>query len=101
MKRLTMLVAAIVLTIAAALSFQKAKATNSVPGKPDLIVDQKRLLQNWVVRNEKLSANACSVIEGGITSGEHTLLRFTVSTPNIGTADLIVGDPTEHFNNGD
>lgn len=101
MKRLITLIAVIVLTIAAALSSQRAKATNTVPGKPDLIVDQKRLLQNWVVRSEKLSANACSVIEGGITPGDHTLLRFTVSTPNIGTADLVVGDPTSHFENGD
>jgi len=68
---------------------------------PDLIVDQKRLLQNWVVRDEKLPASFCSVQEGGITPGEHTLLRFTVSTPNIGTADLVVGDPNVHFANND
>ena len=100
MKRWTMVLAVFVLIIGAVLASQKAKAT-SVPGKPDLIVDQKRLLQNWVVRDEKLSAAACSVQEGGITPGEHTLVRFTVSTPNIGTADLVVGDPNEHFNNGD
>jgi len=51
------------------------------------------------VRDEKLSAAACSVEEGGITPGEHTLIRFTVSTPNIGTADLEVGDPNVHFAN--
>jgi hypothetical protein len=77
------------------------KPLPSAPGKPDLIVDQKRLLQNWVVRDEKLGANACSVQEGGITPGEHRLVRFTVSTPNVGTADLVVGDPNVHFNNGD
>jgi hypothetical protein len=101
MKRWTMLFAVIALTIGAALALQKAKAVASVPGKPDLIVDQKRLLQNWVVRDEKLSASACSVQEGGITPGEHKLVRFTVSTPNIGSADLVVGDPTVHFENGD
>src|SRR6185295_1416494 len=85
MKRWTILFAAIVLTIGA-LALQKTKAiASSVPAKPDLIVDQKRLLQNWVVRDEKLSANACSVQEGGDTPGEHRLVRFTVSTPNIGT----------------
>jgi hypothetical protein len=66
-----------------------------------LIVDQKRLLQNWVVRDEKLPASFCSVEEGGITPGEHTLLRFTVSTPNIGTADINLGDPNVHFANND
>jgi len=89
------------LMIGAALTHQKAKAVSPPSGKPDLIVDQKRLLQNRVVRDEKLSASACSVQEGGITPGEHTLVRFTVSTPNIGTADLVVGDPSVQFENGD
>ena len=101
MKRWTMVFAATVLIIGAALAFQRAKAISSEPGKPDLIVDQKRLLQNWVVRDEKLPATFCSVEEGGITPGEHTLLRFTVSTPNIGTADLALGDPNVHFENND
>lgn len=102
MKRLTLLVAAILLTVGgAAMFFQKATAVSVESAKPDLIVDQKRLLQNWVVRNENLPANACSVEEGEITPGDHTLLRFTVSTPNIGTADLALGDPNEHVANGD
>src|SRR5262249_31117241 len=101
MKRRTIVFAALMaLIIGAALTSQKAKAVTT-PAKPDLIVDQKRLLQNWVVRDEKLSAGACSVEEGGITPGERKLIRFTVSTPNIGTADLAVGDPNVHFANGD
>ena len=78
----------------------RARAAVDQP-KPDLIVDQKRLLQNWVVRDEKLPATFCSVEEGGITPGEHTLLRFTVSTPNIGTADVNLGDPNVHVANND
>src|SRR5215813_6866685 len=101
MKKLTVLFAAIVSIIAISLVLQRAKAVTSDAGKPDLIVDQKRLLQNWVVRDEKLPASFCSVEEGGITPGEHTLLRFTVSTPNIGTADLALGDPNVHVANGD
>ena len=96
MKRWTIVFPAFVLIVGAALAFQKAKAITE-PGKPDLIVDQKRLLQNWVVRDEKLAANSCSVEEGGITPGEHRLIRFTVSTPNIGNADLVVGDANVHF----
>jgi len=65
--------------------------------KPDLIVDQASLRQHWVVRTEDLPASFCSVEEGGITPGEHQLVRFTVSTPNIGDADLAVGDPNEHI----
>jgi hypothetical protein len=66
-------------------------------GKPDLIVDQASLRQHWVVRTEDLPASFCSVEEGGITPGEHQLVRFTVSTPNIGDADLVVGDPNVHI----
>jgi Lysyl oxidase len=66
-------------------------------GKPDLIVDQAALRQHWVVRTEDLPATFCSVQEGGITPGEHQLVRFTVATPNIGDADLAVGDPNVHI----
>jgi len=91
------------LCLAAGISFtlHRPQTLAAPAGKPDLIVDQKRLLQNWVVRDEKLPASFCSVQEGGITPGEHTLLRFTVSTPNIGTADVNIGDPNVHFLAGD
>ena len=72
-------------------------ATGQSRAKPDLIVDQASLRQHWVVRTEDLPASFCSVEEGGITPGEHQLVRFTVSTPNIGDADLAVGDPNEHI----
>ena len=65
-------------------------------GLPNLIVRQDILAHNWIVRVENLSATACSVEEGGVTPGEHTLLRFSVSTPNIGDADLALGDPNVH-----
>jgi lysyl oxidase len=64
---------------------------------PDLIVDQGSLRQHWVVRVEDLPASFCSVQEGEITPGTHTLLRFTVSTPNIGDGDLALGDPNDHI----
>jgi hypothetical protein len=101
MKKWIALSAMIILVLGITLSLQKARAVTSPAGKPDLIVDQKRLLQNWVVRDEKLPASFCSVEEGGITPGEHTLLRFTVSTPNIGTADVNLGDPNAHVAAGD
>ena len=100
MKRLALLAALVLLPTALAVTLHNSRASVPSP-KPDLIVDQKRLLQNWVVRDEKLPASFCSVEEGGITPGEHTLLRFTVSTPNIGTADINLGDPNVHFQNND
>ena len=70
-------------------------------GPPNLIVDSKTLQNHWIVRDEDFSATACSVIEGGVQPGAHRVLRFTVSTPNVGTADIFIGDPNEHFRNND
>lgn len=76
--------------------------TVDTTGLPDLIVDSKATQQNWVNRTEYLPATFCSVEEGGITPGDHDLLRFTVTTPNIGDADVFVGSPLKHMDpNGD
>lgn len=66
-------------------------------GLPDLEVSDK-LAQQWVVRDEHLGANACSVIEGGVEPGLRRLVRFTVTINNIGDADLFVGDPNDPKN---
>ena len=71
-------------------------------GLPDLVVDEKATRNNWLVRVENLPANFCSVVEGGVTPGERTVLRFTVTTPNLGDADVFIGNPIEHMDpNGD
>ncbi|MGH7560100.1 MAG: lysyl oxidase family protein [Gemmatimonadales bacterium] len=71
-------------------------------GLPDLIVDRATLATSWVIYEEFLSATACDVIEGDVTPGPHRTLRITVNTPNIGDADLFVGDPNAHWDpNGD
>lgn len=95
--RILILIGFLSLATGIGLTMRRATAAPGPKPKPDLIVNQKRLLQNWVVRVENLPASFCSVEEGGITPGEHTLLRFTVSTPNIGTADVNLGDPNVHF----
>ncbi len=74
-----------------------ATATSSPTAMPDLIVRQDMLAHSWIVREEDLPATFCSVQEGNVTPGERTLLRFTVSTPNIGNADLDLGDPNAHI----
>jgi len=68
---------------------------------PDLIVDSKATQNNWINRVEDLPADFCSVIEGDVTPGVHTLLRFTVTTPNIGKGDVFIGSPLDHWNAGD
>ena len=71
-------------------------------GQADLVVDRAATEQHWVVREENLPAEFCSVQEGGVTPGMRRLIRFTVTTPNIGDADVFVGDPLKHMDpNGD
>ena len=64
--------------------------------QPDLIVDQKFLNQNWIVRTEDFTSTQCDAVEGGISAGEHPIMRFSVATPNIGNAPEAVGDPNVH-----
>lgn len=66
-------------------------------GLPDLIVDEKATENNWVTRVEDLPANFCSVQEGNVTPGTRKVVRFTVTTPNIGDADVFVGNPVDHM----
>src|SRR2546429_22955 len=72
---------------------------DSVPpgfGPADLVVRRDILASSWIVRLEDLAANQCSAVEDGVTAGTHSLLRFSVSTSNLGTGDVIVGDPNQH-----
>jgi hypothetical protein len=76
--------------------------TVDTDGLPDLIVDSKATQNNWIIRVEDFPADFCSVQEGGVTPGTHTVIRFTVTTPNVGDADVFVGSPLKHMDpNGD
>ena len=69
---------------------------------PDLIVDAKATQNSWRVKEEFLDGTLCSVEEGNVEPGTRRLVRFTVSTPNIGDADVFVGSPLKHMDpNGD
>jgi len=80
----------------------RSSGVPDLTGSVDLTVDAKATQNNWIVRVEDLPASFCSVEEGGITPGVHTLIRFTVTTPNIGDADNFIGSPLSHWDpNGD
>lgn len=99
MKKRTAILA-ICLALGAVLLTQNFQARSAQSGSPDLIVREDTLGKQWVVREENLPANFCSVIEGDVTPGVRKLLRFTVMTANVGTADLVVGDPNDPANEG-
>jgi hypothetical protein len=80
----------------------RAGRAQDLDGTPNLVVDAAKLASSWVVTHEFLAGNLCSVIEGDVPPGDHYLLRFTVTTPNIGDADVFIGDPRAHIDpNGD
>jgi hypothetical protein len=64
-------------------------------GCPDLIVQPVKLMQNEIT-SATFGSNSCDVVEGMITAGNHRILRFDFTTPNLGPGDLIVGSPSAH-----
>jgi len=69
-------------------------AIQTGPLQPDLIVDQAPLKSEIYLSEEHFSGNDCAVDENCVTKpGNHLLLRFTTSTPNIGQTALVVGNP--------
>lgn len=94
--RVRIVLTAVVLLAAAAIAFNSTKG-GAQQGLPNLIVRSDVLGQQWLVRDEDLSPVACSVEEGGVTPGLRRLVRFTVMTPNIGDADIFIGDPNDHI----
>jgi len=95
MKLKTLLVACLTLGALTPLGVARAAAG------PDLIIDTATLQHEWLVRDENLPADYCSVIEGGVTPGYHRLIRFTVGAQNVGDADIHIGDPRSHVDAND
>lgn len=60
-------------------------------GKPDLTVDSARLARSIQITSRNFKSTDCAVVEGCATPGKRKLLRFDVSVPNFGDADLYVG----------
>jgi hypothetical protein len=94
--RIRILLSAALLCAVALGAFVMSSATGGAASGPNLTVRSDILGSQWLVRDENLSAAACSVEEGNITPGLRRLVRFTVTTPNIGDADIYVGDPNAH-----
>ena len=70
----------------------RASYTGTVAaGKPDIVVAIDSA--NPRITTETFAANACEIEEGTLTAGTHKLLRFNTQTRNIGTADLVLGNP--------
>lgn len=61
---------------------------------PDLTIDSALLASSWRVTTGVFKSTSCDVLEGCVGgAGKRTLLRFAVATPNVGAADLYLGNP--------
>lgn len=65
----------------------------------DLAINAPRLASSARMELAQFAPNSCEIQEGCVQgSGERTLLRFDLETPNIGSGDLVLGDPSEQQN---
>ena len=92
---------ALCVTVGVGLSVSTSRGAGISVDGPNLSVREDILGSQWVVRDENISPNACSAIEGGVEPGLRRLVRFTVMTPNTGNRDIFVGDPNDHFEAND
>lgn len=73
----------------------QAKKTTALP---DLTIDEDRIATSALTEFKIFTGDEddCAVVEGCVNEpGERLLLRFDLATPNIGTADMVLGKPKE------
>jgi hypothetical protein len=67
------------------------------PSLPDLTIDGARLRASVDIKTRVFKSTDCAIAEGCVGgTGKRTVMRFAVATPNIGTADLVLGDPIKN-----
>ena len=65
-------------------------------GLPDLTIDADRLQTSVLFEKRAFGKGSCAVAEGCVLgNGKRTLMRFDLTTPNIGAADVVLGDPAD------
>jgi hypothetical protein len=69
---------------------------------PDLVALAEIIKQSWSIRKDTFSSSSCTSIEGGFPGGTYYTLNLTVTTANLGSADLLFGKPEDKVDpNGD
>ncbi len=85
----------LILTLSATPAFAQLGpcATPIGPLLPNIVSFANVSKQSQFISTETFAADSCSVSDGEVTPGTHTLLRFTSQTGNIGQADINIGNP--------
>ena len=61
---------------------------------PNITINATRLQSSVIFRTAQFKPTDCAVVEGCVSGvGKRRLMKFDVQTPNIGTADLVLGSP--------
>jgi hypothetical protein len=65
--------------------------------EPDLSVDENVLRSSISYSTQRFKSSDCAVQEACVSGiGRRKLIRFSVATPNLGSADLYFGNPADH-----
>ncbi|KYG06111.1 lysyl oxidase family protein [Sorangium cellulosum] len=63
---------------------------------PDLTVSADVAQFSLSIDHESFPADSCAIVEGCVGgAGDRRLMRFSTETPNVGEADMILGNPTD------
>lgn len=77
-----------------ALALLPSAAARSQGALPDLTIDTARLASSLKSQWKSFKPGSCAHVEGCIGgTGKRRVMAFDVGTPNIGAADLYLGDP--------
>lgn len=64
-------------------------------GCPDLGIDRLDLIQDLRIRNEFIPPGDCNIEEGNTEEGFRRMIRFTLTVPNDGPGNLVIGSPAD------
>jgi len=66
-------------------------------GLPNITINASRIQSTLVFRTQQFKGNDCAIVEGCVGgAGKRKLMRFDLQTPNIGAADLYLGNPNNN-----
>jgi hypothetical protein len=64
---------------------------------PNITINAGRLQASVVYRTSQFKPTDCAIVEDCVSGpGKRSLMKFDVQTPNVGTADLYLGNPTNN-----
>src|SRR6266550_7920916 len=77
--------------------YTASRSQAQVGPMPNITINAARLQSSVVFRKTQFKPTDCAIVEGCVNGlAKRSLMKFDVQTPNIGTADLVLGSPTNN-----